>query len=108
VAAVADVSGIETAVTEGVGLLGGAIEGGFEGLGGALSEGISGLGGALGGLLGGIGGSLSAQQAESSDAARRMALSTRTTDSLFSDFEGFKTKIGANEEMVKLIQRKRR
>lgn len=108
VAAVADVSGIEALVTEGVGLLGGAIEGGFEGLGGTLSEGISGLGGALGGLLGGIGSGLSAQQAESADAARRMALSTRTTDSLFKEFEGFKTQIGSDEEMVKLIQRNRR
>ena len=99
-AAVADVSGIEAAVAEGVGLLGGAIGEGFEGVGEALGEGISGLGSELGGLLSGIGGGLSAQQAESSDAARRLALSTRTTDSLFKEFEGFKTKIGANEEMV--------
>ena len=108
VAAVADVSGIEAAVAEGVGALGGAIGSGFEGLGEALSGGIGGLGETLGGLFEGLSTGLSTQQTEAANAARNLTLATRTTDSLFSDFKGFDTEIGSDQEMVKLLQRNRR
>jgi methyl-accepting chemotaxis protein len=51
---------------------------------------------------------LSAQQAAEAESARRLAVATRTTDSLFSDFKGFKTEIGGTPiELVELIQRNR-
>ena len=52
---------------------------------------------------------LAAQQAAQAADARRLAVATRTTDSLFSDFKGFKTEIGGTPiELVELIQRNRR
>jgi len=51
---------------------------------------------------------LASQQAAEAAAARNLALATRTTDSLFSDFKGFKTEIGGTPiELVELIQRNR-
>jgi phage-related protein len=51
---------------------------------------------------------LASQQATEATAARNLALATRTTDSLFSDFKGFKTEIGGTPiELVELIQRNR-
>ena len=52
---------------------------------------------------------LAAQQAAQAADARRLAVATRTTDSLFSDFKGFETEIGGTPiELVELIQRNRR
>jgi len=52
---------------------------------------------------------LSAQQKAQAAEARKPAVATRTTDSLFSDFKGFETEIGGTPiELVELIQRNRR
>ena len=85
VAEVADVSGIETAVAEGV-----------EAIGGAVGEGIAGIGQELTGLLGGIGTDLASQQAKA-------AAATRTTDSLFSEMLQLRTKVGATQQRMKPI-----
>ncbi len=77
--------------------------------GSSIEDGIRVLGSGFEDLLKAGFGGLSAQQAQEAQAARNLQLASRTTDSLFSEFKGFKTEIGGTpQELVQLIQRPRR
>ena len=78
-------------------------------VGGDVIEAVKASGLSTGGLLQSVFEGLAAQQTAQAADARRLAVATRTTDSLFSDFKGFKTEIGGTPiELVELIQRNRR
>ena len=120
-------------VIDALGPLGSTLEDFAKATGKTLEEVVSELGGLGEDILGGVGdvgqdvidtvrasglstegllqaglSGLASQQAAEAAAARNLALATRTTDSLFSEFKGFKTKIGGTPiELVELIQRNR-
>ena len=99
---------LEEVVSE-LGGLGEDILGGVADVGGEVIDAVKASGLSTEGMLQSGFAGLSAQQAAEADSARRLAVATRTTDSLFSEFKGFKTEIGGTpQELVQLTQRKRR
>ena len=98
---------LEEVVSE-LGGLGEDILGGVADVGGEVIDAVKASGLSTEGMLQSGFAGLSAQQAAEAESARRLAVATRTTDSLFSDFKGFKTEIGGTPiELVELIQRNR-
>ena len=96
-------------VLKDIGGLGEDILGGVADVGGEVIDAVKASGLSTEGMLQSGFAGLSAQQAAEADSARRLAVATRTTDSLFSEFKGFKTEIGDTpQELVQLIQRNRR
>ena len=99
---------LEEVVSE-LGGLGEDILGGVADVGGEVIDAVKASGLSTEGMLQSGFAGLSAQQAAEAESARRLAVATRTTDSLFSEFKGFKTEIGGTpQELVQLTQRKRR
>jgi len=96
-------------VLKDVGGLGEDILGGVADVGSEVIDAVKASGLSTEGMLQSGFENLSAQQATQAADARRLAVATRTTDSLFSDFKGFETEIGGTPiELVELIQRNRR